>query len=134
MLGKLTKKLKSQKKEKPGSPGAEAAPAEAATITPQPQAPPPLPGLTMPPPPDPSAVGLPVATEPVATEPAQGGDAPAAAQDDDLMSLFADEDHLDEDLQQLSNSLGEVDIRILSDHCQVIEAMLRGLVARSSSE
>lgn len=141
MLGKFTKALKLKRKDEAGQAGSGTIPASGndtpapfGMVIPQPPAPAPLPSLTLPPPPDLSAqlpvVGLPDATAPLEVASAPDESATGAAPGDDLMSLFTDEDPIDQELIQLANSLDEVDIVALSEQCREIEARLRGLGAR----
>ncbi|MCH7705428.1 MAG: hypothetical protein IIB33_00065 [Chloroflexi bacterium] len=138
MLGKFTKALKVRKKDGAGqagegntpAPGGET-PVASGMMTPQPPAASPLPSLTLPPPPDLPmqipVVGLPDATAPLEVASAPGEDTAGDTKEDDLMSLFTDEDLVNQDLIQLSNLLEEVDISTLSEQCREIASRLKGL-------
>lgn len=144
MIGKFTKALKLKRKDGAGQAGngnipasGSDTPATSGMMMPQPPAPAPLPSLTLPPPPDLSAqlpvVGLPDATAPLEVASAPDEGATGTAPGDDLMSLFTDEDPIDQELIQLANSLDEVDIVTLSEQCREIAARLRGLGARGGA-
>lgn len=136
MLGKFGKALKLRKKDgadqagegNTPAPGGET-PVASGVMPPQTPIGLTLPSLTLPPPPDlpmqVPVVGLPDVTMPPEGTPAPGEGTAGVAQEDDLMSLFTDEDPVNQDLLILASTLDEVDINALYEQCKEVAADLK---------